>query len=175
MLMPKTMGGLTGWSGDGPWRSKSVLVALVLAVIGLGLWFADIRNGPPQGEANNVAASGPAGSHWDWSKPFPIYARLSVSYVAGFCIGWLFRKLMRLILVAGALAIAVLAYGKLTGCDLTHTQLQVKRRSEWARHEATAGENYLRHLLPSAAGGGAGAFLGFRRRNKTPVSNAPGA
>jgi uncharacterized membrane protein (Fun14 family) len=171
-FVQKTLGVFTGWTGDGPWRFKSVLAALVVVVVGLGFWYSDIKNGPPQSETDKTAPTAPAiaspsDAHWNWSKPFPISVRLGASYVAGFCIGWLFRRVLRLIVVVGALAIALLAYGKLTGCDMTRTQEQVKRGGEWAQHEATEAESYLKHLLPSAAVGGVGIFLGFRRRSQT--------
>ncbi len=51
-----------------------------------------------------------------------------------YCIGWLFRRVLRLILVVSVLAIALLAYGKFTGWDMTHTQEQVQHSGEWARH-----------------------------------------
>ncbi len=156
-----------------------------MVVAGLGLWFSDIKSSPPSNVTSNVAtnapgitspnpSSAPAGAHWNWSNPFPFYVRMGVSYVAGFCIGWFFRKLTRLILVVVALVIALLAYGKLTGCDTTHAQEQVKRGGTWAQHEATAVRDYLLHVLPSATGGGAGIFLGFRRRSKA-VPTKPAA
>lgn len=181
VFLQKTSGVFANWFGNGPWRSKSVLAALALAVVGLGFWFSDIKNNPPQNETDDAATSAPgitppnpavapAGAHRNWSKPFPFYVRMGASYVAGFCIGWFFRKLTRLILVVGALAIALLAYGKLAGCDMTHAQERVKRGGEWAQHEATAAENYFKHVLPSATAGGVGTFLGFRRRSKTAAS-----
>ncbi len=177
LFVQKARGIFTSLGADGPWRSKSVLAALAAVVAGLGLWFSDIKNSPPQNETINAVTNAPgitspnpavtpAGAHWNWSKPFPFYVRMGVSYVAGFCIGWFFRKLTRLIMVIGALVIALLAYGKLAGCDTTHEQEEVKRGSEWVQHEATATKDYLMHLLPSATAGGAGIFLGFRRRNK---------
>ena len=177
VFVQKARGVFTGLGSDGPWRSKSVLAALAVVVAGLGVWCSDIENGPPQSETNSATTNAPgitspnpsgapASSHWNWSKPFPFYARMGASYVAGFCIGWFFRKLTRLILVVGALVIALLAYGKLAGCDTTHEQERVKRGSEWVQHEATATKDYLVHLLPSATGGGAGIVLGFRRRGQ---------
>jgi hypothetical protein len=167
-----------GWFENGPWRSKTVLVVLAVAVVGLWFWYSNIRNSPPQIESDKAAARtnepGPAGQAGaspapapsKWSKPFPIYVRMSMSYAAGYCIGWLFRKLVRLILVAIALAIALLAYGKFAGFDLKHTEEQVKRGGEWAQHEATTAKDYLKHLLPSAAAGGIGTFVGFLRRDR---------
>ncbi len=181
VLVQKARDVFTSLGADGPWRSKSVLAALAAVVAGLGLWCFDIKNGPPQGETDKAATNAPAitspgpsgasaGAHWNWSKPFPFYVRMGVSYVAGFCIGWFFRKLTRLIMVVTALVVALLAYGKLAGCDTTHTQERVKRGGEWVQHEATATKDYLMHLLPSATAGGAGTFLGFRRRSKEVVA-----
>ncbi len=185
VFLQKSLSVLTNWAGDGPWRSQSVLTAFAVVVIGLGFWVSEIKSGPPQSETGGAAtnapavtspgqAGAPAVAHWNWSKPFPFYVRVGAGYVAGFCIGWFFRKLTRLILVVGALVITLLAYGKLAGCDTTHTQEQVKRGGEWAQHEATAAEDYLKSLLPSATGGGAGIFLGFRRRSKAAAPEPSG-
>jgi uncharacterized membrane protein (Fun14 family) len=189
VFVQKTLGAFTSLAADGPWRSKSVLAALAAVVAGLGLWCSDIKSGPPQSKTNKAATNAPANAsgitppnapvaaaetHWNWSKPFPFYVRMGASYVAGFCVGWFFRKLTRLILVVGALVVALLAYGKLAGCDTTHAQEEVKRGGEWTQHEATAAEDYLKNLLPSAAGGGAGIFLGFRRRSKVAAPEPAG-
>lgn len=183
-ILQKALGILTNWIGDGPWRSKSVLVALAVAVMGLGFWFSGIKNAPSQSEAGNAAtnapaitSSGPAAAsaegHWNWSKPFPFYMRLAASYVAGFCIGWFFRKLTRLIFVVVALIIALLALGKFAGCDTTRTQERVKHGGEWMQQEVASGEGYFKHMLPSAGAGGVGIFLGFRRRSKTTAPATP--
>jgi uncharacterized membrane protein (Fun14 family) len=163
---------VANWFGDGPWRSKSVLAAIAVIAVGLGLWVSNIKNNPPPDETNQATTNAPSitpldsGSHWNWSKPFPVYVRMGASYVAAYCIGWLFRRVMRLILVAGVLVIALLAYGKFAGWDMTHTQEQVKQGGEWARHTATAEKDHLKGLLPSATAGAVGMFMGFRRRNQ---------
>jgi uncharacterized membrane protein (Fun14 family) len=174
----KSLGVLTGWLGDGPWRSKTVLAALAAVVIGTGFWFLDVKNSPPQSESGGAvvdaptfaptdSTAAPAETHWDWKKPFPWYAKICASYVAGFCIGWFFRKLIRLVLIIAALTIALLVFGKYAGCDTTRTQEQVTRGSEWAQRETTAMKDSLKQLLPSATAGGVGTILGFRRRGKT--------
>ena len=177
----RVVGAIASFFGDGPWRSKSVLAALTAVVVGLGFWISDIKDGRPPPAASSATAPGmeappatnpsPPGEPWNWSKPVPGYVRIGASYAAAYCIGWLFRRLMRLILVASALALALLAYGKFIGWDLTPAREQVKRGREWAQHETAAQRDYLIHLLPSAAGGGAGLFMGFRRRRRlTPGS-----
>ena len=175
--IPKVLGFFTGWLSNGPWRSKSFWAALAVAMVGMGFWVSDIRKGPPPNQTatapantstvtpSNPAAS-PAVTDWNWRKSFPWYVNLSGSYVLGFCIGWFFRKLLQLAVVVVALAIALLAFGKYVGWDTAQVQQEVKRGGEWARHEATAGEDYLKRLLPSASGGAVGTILGFRRRGK---------
>ena len=89
------------------------------------------------------------------------------SYVAGFCIGWVFRKLIRIILAFTALVTALLALGKFAGCDMAPARERVEHTGEWAQHEVTTAKDYLLPLLPSVGVGGAGTFLGFRRRGQT--------
>lgn len=158
------------WFGNGPWRSKSVLAALAAVVAGLGLWVSDIRTNAPATPSLDPPNPSTADSHWNWGKPFPGYVRVGISYVAAYCIGWLFRRLLRLILVGSALVIALLAYGKFAGWDMTHTREKIKRSGEWAQREVTTTKDYLTGLLPSATAAGIGMFLGFRRRNSTGIS-----
>lgn len=165
------------WFGNGPWRSKSVLAALAALVAGLALWISDIKNNPTPDETNpasvNPSETTPSdsGTNWNWRKPFPGYVRVSASYVAAYCIGWLFRRVLRLIFVTGALVVALIGFGKFAGWDLTRTQEQITRSGEWARHEATTTKDQLSSLLPSATAAGIGMFLGFRRRNKARISD----
>ena len=174
---------LSHQAGDAPWSSKSVLAALAVIVIGLGVWCSGLKHSPQNdrslgvtnapGPAPTGSLDAPGKSDGNGGKPFPFYVRIGASYVAGFFIGWLFRKLTRLILVASALMIALLTYGKLAGCEMTHTQEEVKRSGEWAQHEANATEGYLLHMLPSVTAGGAGIFLGFRRRGQATAPAKP--
>jgi uncharacterized membrane protein (Fun14 family) len=177
-FLQKVTDSLTQWVGDGPWRSKSVLAALLAVGLGLGFWCSDLKRNPsPRGaetaitNAPGVVPAGlvgaPVSPRSNWAKPFPFYVRLGVSYVAGYCIGWFFRRLTRLIMVVFALVIALLAYGKLAGCDMTRAQEEAKRGGEWAQHETTTLETYLKRMLPSATAGGVGTVLGFRRRSQS--------
>jgi uncharacterized membrane protein (Fun14 family) len=181
-ILSKEVGAVRGWAADGPWRSKSVLVAVVAILVGGAAWFSDVKKAAPQNMNANAVTNAQAtmstgaggatgGAQWNWHRPLPIYVPVCISYVAGFCIGWFFRKLLHIVVVVVALIVGLLALGKHVGWDTTAEQEKVKHGGEWVQHEVTATENYLRHLLPSAAGGGAGAFFGFRRRSRgTPTT-----
>jgi len=162
------------WFSDGPWRSKSALAALVVVVAGLVFWISDIKPKPALNKPDQTTTGAPKitplDDHWNWRKPFPFYVRMAASYAAAYCIGWLFRRVLRLIVVVSVLAIALLAYGKLVGWDMTNTQAKVKRGSEWVRTTANTEKDHLKHLLPSATGGAIGMFMGFRRRNRAVVT-----
>jgi len=45
-ILGSVLGGATV-GGDGPWRSKTVLLALCGVLVGLGLWVRDAAHGPP--------------------------------------------------------------------------------------------------------------------------------
>jgi di/tricarboxylate transporter len=177
-LTQNRFAGLTRWVSDGPWRSKSVIAAFLITVVGLLSWISNVRSDPTWDDATNVAtntsavvsadpASGPPATQWNWQGHFPSYAKVSASYVAGCCIGWFFRRLTRLILVICALAITLLGFGKYAGLDTAPARDHVRRGTDWARHELAETTEYLKHALPSAAGGGIGLFMGFWRRRKT--------
>ncbi|MGH7992589.1 MAG: hypothetical protein ACREDQ_03665 [Limisphaerales bacterium] len=176
-FLQKVLRILSNRAGDGPWRSKSVLAAFAIVVVGLGFWVSNLKNSPPQSETSRAAvntsgitppntASAPANSHWHGSKPFPFYVPMGASYVVGFCIGWVFRKLIRITLAFTAVVIALLAFGKFAGCDVTPARERVEHTSAWVQQEVTTTKDYLQHLLPSVGAGGVGTFLGFRRRGK---------
>lgn len=177
VIASRLFSGFAGFFNDGPWRAKSVWAALAAVLAGTGLWFSDIQDNPPSHLAD-LAVTNATGitvpstpavateTHWNWQKPLPGYVRGCASYVAGFCLGWFFRKLIRLIFIAMALAVALLALGRFAGYDTTHAQSEVKRGGERARQQVTVMADDFKRLLPSAVGGGAGAIFGFRRRRK---------
>jgi uncharacterized membrane protein (Fun14 family) len=162
---------------DGPWRARTVLVAVAITLLGLGLWFFGVMKGHP-GAGPGVTASEPgvpgtSGAPSNWSKPVPGYVRICVSYVGGFFIGWAFRRFLKVAVAGAVLIIALLTLGRYVGCDTTRAQEQVKRSSTWVQREASETKDYLKGRLPSAAAGGTGVFFGFRRRHKSTASVPP--
>jgi uncharacterized membrane protein (Fun14 family) len=164
--------------GDGPWRARTVLLALFVVVIGLGGWVRDASKGPPPpAPAHATAPAGQLGSSggWNFTRPVPGYVRVCVSYIGGFFIGWAFRRFIRLALGLAALAVLLVGLGKYTGCNMAPAETRVKERVAWVQHEITVARDYLKHLLPSASAGAVGVFLGFRRKDKpfTPEVEPP--
>ena len=145
-------------SGDGPWRAKTVWLALLAIFAGLGLWL------------RTASSSDPA---WDFSRPLPKYVYLAASYIGGFCIGWAFRRFIRLALVLGIVALVLVSFGKYAGWNLTPMETKVKTGATWVRSEASTAKDYLQGLLPSVSAGAVGAFLGWRRKGR--VSAPPAA
>jgi len=159
--------GAAAVSGDGPWRARTVLLALLVVVVGLGFWVRDAAQGqPPPATARVTTSTSPAstGSGWDFTRPVPGYVRVCASYVGGFFIGWAFRRFIRLALAVVALVVLLVGLGKCAGCNPVETD--VKERATWVKHEATAARDYLKGLLPSTSAGAVGTFLGFRRKDR---------
>jgi uncharacterized membrane protein (Fun14 family) len=165
-------------SGDGPWRARTVHLALLVVVVGLGFWVRDVAKGSPSPAPVHVApASEPPASKsgWDFTRPVPGYVQVCASYIGGFFIGWAFRRFIRLALALAALAVLLVGLGKYAGWNTAPAETKVKESATWVQHEAAAGREYFQHLLPSASAGAVGAFLGFRRKGKpiAPEADQP--
>ena len=126
---------------DAPWSAKSVIAAAVVAVGGLASWVADLSS--------------------------PAVAGIGGSYLAGFFIGWAFRRFLRMtaLIAAGLLAcIAVLENTGWIDLDWASVETQISHAIT-AVHRGTEG---LRHLLsgylPSTGAGAVGMFFGFWKR-----------
>jgi uncharacterized membrane protein (Fun14 family) len=154
-LLPIT-GAIFG--GDGPWRAKSVVFATLVTVAGAGWWTYRAISG----EHGQVSP-----------QPFPWYARLGVSYVGGFFIGWALRRFVRTVLATAAVVAMLLGLGKWVGWNSTNAEKTLKNKVTLVEHEANAGRDFLKGLLPSASAAGAGIFLGWRRRGTTATATQP--
>jgi len=162
--------GRMGWmSVDGPWRARTVHLALFIVVIGLGFWVHGATKGaPPPAPAGMTrpAQRVARGGGWDFARPVPGYVKVCASYMSGFFIGWAFRRFLGVALTLGALAVVLVGLGKYAGWNVSPAETEVKERTTWVKHEATAAKDYLEGLLPSTSAGAVGAFLGFRRKSR---------
>ena len=161
--------GAAAAGGDGPWRARTVLLALFVVVVGLGFWVRDAAKGPPPSTATHVMTptekASSAGA-WDFTQPVPGYVRICASYIGGFFIGWAFRRFIRVALALCVMAALLVGLGKYAGWNTSSAETKVKESATWVQHEAAAAREYLKGLLPSASAAAVGAFLGFRRKGK---------
>jgi len=163
-------------SGDGPWRAKTVHLALFVVMVGLGFWLHDAAKGPPlpaRVGVTTLAHEAASGGGWDFARPVPGYVQVFASYIGGFFIGWALRRFLRLALAVGTLALLLVGLGKYAGWNTSPAETDVKERAVWVRHEATVTKDYLKGLLPSTSAAALGTLLGLRRRSK-PVAPEAG-
>jgi uncharacterized membrane protein (Fun14 family) len=126
---------------DAPWNAKSVIAAGIATAGGLTSWVTDLSS--------------------------PAVAGIGGSYLAGFFMGWAFRRFLRMaaMLTGGLLAcIAVLEETGWIDLDWTSVGTQISHAVA-ATHQGAEG---LKHILsgyfPSTGAGAVGMFFGFRKK-----------
>jgi len=171
------LGTVSAALADAPWRSRTVIAAFVVALVGFGFWVRSAFEGnhaEPRKPGLTASAEPAQHSGVDFTRPLPGYVRVCASYIGGFLIGWTFRRFVKITALALAAIVAVLALAKFAGCDSTALQERVKRDAAAVRQEAARDRDYLRGLLPSTTGAALGIFWGFRRRSRV-LAQAPPA
>lgn len=168
-------------------RSRMVWVALVVAVLGGGLWAygAATRETRPAASAgqsqNGVAglvqglqASSPAQLQEALvddglaETVGPKLAGGGVSFVGAYGLGWLFRRFLKLAAIVTGLGVAGVAglssMGVLSDDDTAKVRERLAQGGDWVQDNAGAFKDRALAVLPSSAAGMGGLFLGFRRR-----------
>jgi uncharacterized membrane protein (Fun14 family) len=126
---------------DAPWNAKSVIAAGVATVGGLASWVTDYSS--------------------------PALAGIGGSYLAGFFLGWAFRRFLRMaaLITGGLLAcIAVLEETGWIGLDWATVETQISHAIAAAHQGAEGLKHILSGYLPSTGAGAVGMFFGFRKR-----------
>lgn len=126
---------------DPPWNSTSFLGAGVTTLAGLGAWMNDMMS--------------------------PALARGGASFMAGFLLGWAIRRAVKLALIVAGILFTLLAAVKMTGAidlDWSAIEANIAHSLAWAQGKAEGFKEVLTGYLPSAGAGGAGTFLGFRKK-----------
>jgi len=126
---------------DPPWSARSFIAVAVATIGGLASWIGNYTSSTA--------------------------AQLGGSYLAGFIIGWAFRRFLRIAAMLAAVGLAVMAVMKGTGwidVDWSALEAQVGRTVQWLHGEAEGLRNMLTGVLPSAGAAGAGSFFGFRKK-----------
>ena len=126
---------------DAPWNAKSVIAAAVATVGGLASWVADLSS--------------------------PAVAGIGGSYLAGFFMGWAFRRALKIaaLITGGLLAcIAVLQDTGWIDLDWASVEAQISHAIAAARQGAEGLKHILSGYLPSTGAGAVGMFFGFRKK-----------
>jgi uncharacterized membrane protein (Fun14 family) len=126
---------------DAPWSAKSVIAAAIVTIGGLTTWVTDLTS--------------------------PAVAGIGGSYLAGFFIGWAFRRFLRMaaLIAAGLLAgIALLEETGWIDLDWTAVETQINHAITAAQLGAQGLRHILSGYLPSTGAGAVGMFFGFRKR-----------
>jgi len=134
-------GSLETLFADPPWSSTSFLGAGATTLAGLGAWMNDMMS--------------------------PALARGGASFMGGFLIGWAIRRTVKFAVIVAGLLLALLAAVKMTGIidiDWTSIEANISHTLAWAQGKAAGFKEVLTGYLPSAGAGGAGTFLGFRKK-----------
>ncbi len=134
-------GALETLFADPPWSSKSFLGAGVTTIAGVGAWMNDMMS--------------------------PALARGGASFMGGFLIGWAIRRTVKLAAIVAGILLTLLATVKMTGVvdlDWTAIEANISHSLAWAQGKAEGFKEVLTGYLPSAGAGGAGTFLGFRKK-----------
>lgn len=126
---------------EGPWNEKSVIAAGIATLGGLASWGANLSS--------------------------PAVAGIGGSYLAGFFMGWVFRRFLKMAaLIIGVLltCIAVLEDTGWINLDWTSVETQIHHAISAAHREAEGLKHLLSGYLPSTGAWAVGMFFGFRKK-----------
>lgn len=126
---------------DAPWNAKSVITAGITTVGGLASWGANLSS--------------------------PAVAGIGGSYLAGFFMGWVFRRFLRMAaLIIGVLltCVAVLEDTGWIDLDWASVQTQINHVIAAGHQGAEGLKHILSGYLPSTGAGAVGMFFGFRKK-----------
>ncbi len=167
------------------WRSKLLLAMTAVTLLGVVLWVyaAATRPAPtphaspaatslatglvPTDPSAGTAAPGSVVDPRLVDEAAPAVARFGGSFIAGFCIAYAFRKMIKVAaLVTGVALIALFALDR-AGMIQVNTQLitdSLERGVAWVRGEAGAMKDFVLGYLPSAGAGTTGIIMGLRKK-----------
>lgn len=124
-----------------PWKATTVVAAGITTLAGMAGWMSDIAS--------------------------PAVARFGESYLAGFFIGWAFRRFVTLVVVIGTFTLAGMALLKNAGwltTDWNSLQRHIMHNLTTIQHGAEGAQQFLTGYLPSAGAAAARVLLGFRKK-----------
>ena len=126
---------------EAPWNAKSVIAAGIATVGGFTSWMADFSS--------------------------PAVAGIGGSYLAGFFMGWVSRRFLRMAaLITGGLLAGVAVLDETGWIDLDWKSVETQiSHAITATHQGAQGlKHILSGYLPSTGAAAVGMFFGFRKK-----------
>ncbi|MGE3110071.1 MAG: FUN14 domain-containing protein [Phycisphaerales bacterium] len=163
------------------WRSKLLLAMTGVTIIGLSLWVYSLAtrsaaSSPAAGPAATSLASGFSAPSAQSAPPpeprlvdqaAPAVARFGGCFIAGYCIAYAFRKMLKAaVLVTGVILIGLflLQRAGLLQLNIDAITASLQHAADWIKGEAGALKDLVLGYLPSAGAGLTGMALGIRRK-----------
>jgi uncharacterized membrane protein (Fun14 family) len=153
-----------------PWQAKTVWVAAGLALLGLVLWVAIPKKGPPppmpSGQSTFAEASGEAvASQVHTMQGSPALFRFGISYIAGFFLGYGLRRFVKLTIILSLVAVAAVFLMRKAGwidLDWGTVEAHLSDSFAWVKGQAEAVKVFVTGYVPSAIAVGVGLLMGAR-------------
>lgn len=161
------------------WKSKVVLAAGVLTVVGLAMWVYAMMSAPearaatPGVDPSLVSGFGAGGTSETGGvterserlidAASPAVLRFGLSFLVGCILAYLFKKFIKLsLLLAAVIAAGVYGLHKagVIDIDAEAVRAQVDRSFAWARGEASGFKDFVVGYLPSSVSACAGLAYG---------------
>jgi uncharacterized membrane protein (Fun14 family) len=169
------------------WKSRSLILMVVVTLVGVGLWayaaatkpaatartqqagapggvVSGFSSGDPLSGASGATTPAPERRFIDTASP--AVARFGGCFVAGFCVAYAFKKFIKVTaIIVGVLLIAIFFMKKSGIIDLDWASLESSINSSvaWLKGEAGAMKEFITGYLPSTGSAMAGMFVGFRK------------
>lgn len=157
------------------WKSKVVLAAGVMTVIGVGMWGYALATAPPGAagvDASMVSGFGAGTPSGDRAaaaparlidEASPAVLRFGLSFLVGCVLAYLFKKFIKVSLILAGLAAAAV-YGLhragIIEFDADAVRAAAARSFAWARGEASGFKDFVVGYLPSSLSACAGLAYG---------------
>lgn len=151
------------------WRAKSLVLAVMAMILGLVLWAGDsFKRGAVHGDRSQASSplTIPTSQPTSGVLSSALF-RLGFSFTGGFFIGWLFRKSLKLALLAAGGVALVIAVGRqfdLFDLDWKAVESHTNQGLTWLKGGLETVKDFLKGYLPSAVAGFLGLFKGARHR-----------
>lgn len=159
------------------WKSRTLRVMVLITVIGTAMWAYALATAAPvpathhdpslvAGLTSNSASTTAAAAPRLIDEAAPATFRFGLSFVVGFFLAWIFRRVLKvIILAAGAITVLFLILRHFGVVNLNFDALEgeVTHGVDVAREKATEFKSVILGYLPSGASATAGLVVGAKR------------